>query len=207
VISNYNTISARTLVPCSIALMVVFNPMRKRHDMPRITASLLTGLLAAAAVAAQQIARLKPSAFPGLPAAVRDELERRGCLIPQTHSAKGPENVISGKFWDGSSGDWAVLCSREGSSSVLVFRNGSPQSVVELDPRDDAAMVQTIGSKRELGYSRRITTAAPDRIRRRKDNRKLGPFGHDGIEDAFIEKGSVIHYLRDGKWGELRGAD
>src|SRR4030095_5737982 len=48
--------------------------------------------------AAHQIVRLAPSAFPELPVAVREELERRGCRIPQLGSAfrTPPANVVSG---------------------------------------------------------------------------------------------------------------
>src|SRR5271170_2762466 len=98
----------------------------------RIIVATLTGLLAvagaqglrgqAAGPAApagrtqdDSVSRLEPSAFKDLPAEVREELERRKCLVPQTYEARQPENVISGKFRDGDDRDWAVLCSREGT--------------------------------------------------------------------------------------------
>ena len=33
------------------------------------------------------------------------------------------------------------------------------------------------------------------------------PLDHDGINDAFLEKASAIHYLHRGKWTLLRGMD
>jgi hypothetical protein len=30
---------------------------------------------------------------------------------------------------------------------------------------------------------------------------------HEGINDAFIERGSVIHYFYNGEWLSLTGAD
>jgi hypothetical protein len=153
------------------------------------------------------IVRLTPAAFPDLPGTVRDELVKRGCLIPQTSAAKQPENVTSGKFRDGSSGDWAVLCSREGVSSVLVFWNGSVESVQEIGKQQDSDYMQKQHSGEFFEYSRRISAASPERIRKPKQNRKLEPFGHDGIDDAFVENGSVIHYFRQGQWEELQGGE
>jgi len=153
------------------------------------------------------IVRLAPGAFAQAPGAVRDELVRRGCLIPQTFRAQQAENVISGKFRNGSNGDWAALCSKAGSSSVLVFWNGSAQGVQELSAQKDTDYVQALTSGVVYGYSRRITAASPERIRKAKQNRRLEPFDHDGIDDAFVEKGSVIHYFREGHWEELQGGE
>jgi hypothetical protein len=153
------------------------------------------------------VARLAPAAFPGLPGAVREELARRECLVPQTSAAKQPENVISGKYRDGSTTDWAVLCSREGYSSVLVFWSGAAQSVEEFARQKDTDSMQVSRSNDFYEYSRRITTAPPERVRKRKENRKLGPFEHDGIDDAFVGKGSTIYYFRQGRWQELQGGE
>lgn len=152
------------------------------------------------------VVRLAPAAFPELPGVVRDELTRRGCLVPQTFAAKQPENVISGKYRDGSSRDWAVLCSREGYSSVLLFWNGAAQSVEEFARQKDTDYMQPHAND-FYEYSRRITTAPPERVRKKKENRKLGPFEHDGIDDAFVGQGSLIYYFRQGQWTQLQGGE
>jgi hypothetical protein len=51
--------------------------------------------------------RLRPSAFPNLPSAVRDELEHRGCAIPQPFGENRPRNVVSGSFIAAGQTDWA----------------------------------------------------------------------------------------------------
>jgi hypothetical protein len=193
----------------------------------QIVAGVLVALVGAAAAIAQQnqqtengqftardklvhpfsVTRLAPGAFPGLPAAVRDELVRRGCVVPQPSGAASAENVISGTFRDGSKGDWAVLCSREGSSSVLVFWNGAAQGVDEISKQADTDYLQAPRSGPFYTYERRISTASPERIRKPKQNRKLAPFEHDGIDDAFVGNGSVIHYFRQGQWEELQGGE
>jgi hypothetical protein len=153
------------------------------------------------------VTRLAPAAFANLPGAVRDALVQKGCTVPQPSGATGAESVISGKFRDGSSGDWAVLCSKGGSSSVLVFWNGSAQAVDELASEKDTDYLQAPRSGVVYVYSRRISAASPERIRKPKQNRRLEPFEHDGIDDAFVGNGSVIHYYRQRQWEELQGGE
>ena len=154
--------------------------------------------------------RLAPSRFGSLPAAVRRELERRGCSIPQTYAAKAdlPDNVIRGRFTSSTTTDWAVLCSRQRRSTLLVFRGGGVTKIDELAPEQDEGRLQMIGEGR-IGYSRAILVAAPDDIG--EHNRNLDPplpvLDHDGIHDAFIEKGSMIWYWSGAKWLQLAGAD
>jgi len=64
--------------------------------------------------------RLKPAAFSALPVAIRQELERRGCEVPQTFSNKAAHNVIRGRFTSATQKDVAVLCSKQRVSTVLV---------------------------------------------------------------------------------------
>src|ERR1700761_7243206 len=60
------------------------------------------------------IRRLPVDSFPDLPDRIAQVLKQRGCLIPQTFQAHGPENVIRGSFERAGSADWAVLCSEHG---------------------------------------------------------------------------------------------
>ena len=72
------------------------------------------------------IRHLPVSSFPDLPASVADLLNQRGCLIPQTYEAHQPENVIHAGFERAESLDWAVLCSAQGTVSLLVFFSSAP---------------------------------------------------------------------------------
>ncbi len=67
------------------------------------------------------IRHLPVNSFPQLPPAVQDALTRRGCLIPQTYEAHQPENVVHASLERPGSSDWAVLCSANGTVSLLVF--------------------------------------------------------------------------------------
>ena len=71
------------------------------------------------------IRHLPVNSFPQLPPAIHDALTRRGCLIPQTYEAHGPENVVHASLERQGSSDWAVLCSANGTVSLLVFFAGN----------------------------------------------------------------------------------
>src|SRR5512132_4208747 len=73
---------------------------------------------------ADSIRRLAPSTFRQLPANVRRDLERRGCLVPQVWDRKRPHNVIHGAFTSAHASEWAVLCSVREISQILIYQMG-----------------------------------------------------------------------------------
>jgi hypothetical protein len=155
--------------------------------------------------------RLTPAAVPNMTAAVQRELGRRGCGIPQSFSTKTPHNVIRGRFTSSSRQDVAVLCSRDRISSILVFRGGSPRSVEELATGPDRNYLQVIGADGVVGYSRVLGVADAKYIREHHEQYG-GPkppprLDHDGINDIFVEKGSIVWYWFGGRWLKLTGAD
>jgi hypothetical protein len=161
------------------------------------------------AEAANAIVRLPPDAFPDLPASIRAELERRGCTVPQTYAISIPHNVIRGRFISAGRTDWAVLCSNRSESSVLVFESPDGRLVAELAKSSDAGYLQGVGA-REIGFSRSIGVASQREILDEYEHHG-GPhprsLTHDGIDDAFIEKASGVHYWDDGEWLTLVGSD
>ncbi len=162
------------------------------------------------AAAERAILRLSPSRFPQLPPAVREELERRRCTIPQTYFPGPPHNVIAGAFAQPGQRDWAVVCSVNGRSTILVFWAGWLKTPpAELAPIDDSHFLQTIGEDK-IGYSRAIDRVDPAWIRVYAKEYG-GPLpkrlDHDGINEAFLEKASHVHYHEDGEWQELAGYD
>src|SRR4051812_15288168 len=80
-----------------------------------------------------RVAMRSPSQFRELPPRVVKELERRHCTVPQPHPATGGTNVIRGAFARAGQADWAVMCSVNGASSILVFWAGG--GVAEIGPR------------------------------------------------------------------------
>jgi hypothetical protein len=158
---------------------------------------------------ADRIVRLSPAAFPELPQRVARELRRRGCSIPQTAYVKKRHNVIRGEFLKAGQTDWAVLCSAGGVSRILVFWNGSGRNPAAIAPLDDLAFLQEMRPGK-WGFSRMISAVGRAFIMRHYEaygGPKPPPIRHQGIDDAFVEKGSVTWYFYRGKWLQLSGAD
>lgn len=161
-------------------------------------------------IADEKTLRLKPSAFSNLPKNVVSYLEKRGCTVPQISGETKPHNVIRGEFAKSGQFDWAVLCSRSRVSAILIFWNGSTKSVAAIARADDRSFLQ-IGSENGMAvFSRLIEVVDKDYILehyRAYDGQKPPPIRHQGINDAFVEKASVVRYFYRGRWLELQGAD
>lgn len=113
--------------------------------------------------AERRIVRLSPASFPQLPANLVSDLQRRGCTIPQEAFTKHPHNVIKGQFARPGQTDWAVLCSRKGASSILVFWHGSEMNPAEIAQREDRIFLQEISAD-EIGFSRGISAVGKEFI-------------------------------------------
>jgi len=146
-----------------------------------------------------QIARLSPAAFPELPTNLVQELQRRGCTIPQETWSGKRNNVVNGQFAKPGQTDWAVLCSLKGVSTILVFWNASEKNPDAIAPADDGDNAQPRG----------IRAVGRDFIMRHYrayGGPKPPPIDHQGIDDAS-EKASIVWYLYKGQWLQLTGAD
>jgi len=156
--------------------------------------------------------RLAPADMPALPAVIRTELQRRKCTIPQVYQEfreARPGNAITGRFLSATSRDWAVLCSRNKSSSILVFRGASAVVAAELATDEDKGFLQTLAGG-AIGFSRSLTVADPEVIRRHHNPAiqvSLPVLDHDGIDNAFVGKASRVFYWDARRWLELPGSD
>ena len=144
--------------------------------------------------------RLMPvSSFPQLPAVVAQQLDAKGCMIPQTFEARAPENVISGSFEKKGSSDWAALCSVHGTSTLYVFFASDLAHPIALRSQPDALW---LGKEWGADYGSAWGIAThPARLMWPHDQ-----YDHDGIEDAFVEQSHVVHYFRDGHWTKMEGS-
>ncbi len=153
--------------------------------------------------------RLDPETFTELPRPLQIELRRRGCSIPQPFTKGRRQNVIRGSFTRVGQVDWAALCSRDLTSAILVFRNGNPGAVEQLARRPDADFLQGIGEN-QIGFSRSIGVASAGFIRQHHEwyGGPVPPsLTHAGIDDAFVEKASVVWYWHRGRWLKLTGSN
>lgn len=159
--------------------------------------------------AENRIVRLQPAAFPELPGNVARDLQRRGCTIPQEVFTKIRNNVIRGEFVKPGQTDWAVLCSVKGVSTILVFWNGSERNPAQIAAMPDRNFLQGVTAD-EIGYSRGIGAVGESYIVEHYQaygGPKPPPINHQGVNDAFLGKGSEVQYFYDGKWVTLTGAD
>jgi hypothetical protein len=162
--------------------------------------------------------RLEPSRFPALPATVRQDLERRGCRIPQGSSmfvtSPQPHNVVQGAFTGVGWREWAALCSVRDTSIILVYRDGAATASDSLGRLPDIGFQQGTGDG-NAAFSRVISAISAVQIRQlharleKVPNFVALPAGaeHDGISDAFAGKGSSILFFHQGRWLILAGAD
>lgn len=144
--------------------------------------------------------RLLPvSSFPQLPKPVAQELTDRGCMIPQTYEAREPENVIRGSFEKEGSDDWAALCSIHGVTTLYAFFQSNLTNPIPLRHQPDN---QWLGVEWSLDYGSAWGIATrPARFMPSNANAD-----HAGIEDAFLEKSSTLHYFQNGRWTTLDGS-
>jgi hypothetical protein len=145
-------------------------------------------------VSAEPIVRLAPAVFSKLPSHVRSGLVRNGCSVPQSFLAKEPENAIAGSFTRKGSREWAVLCSANGVSSILIFGPRSQEPLSRMAESPDDTYIQVIGEGR-TGFSRRISAVSSSTP------------GLTAINDAFLEKASTLWLHTGRRWLETAGAD
>ena len=147
------------------------------------------------------IRHLPVNAFPQLPPAVQDALTRRGCLIPQTYEAHGPENVVHASLESRGSSDWAVLCSANGAVSLLVFFAGSGEPTV-LATAPETERLQSHGSSDVLGFNWAIDPASPEDVHEAQLGMRHPPprLDHDAIADSVIDGRTIYHFYSMSAW-------
>ncbi len=148
------------------------------------------------------IRHLPPSSFPELPPTIVQQLMQRGCLIPQTYEARRPENVVRASLERAGSSDWAVLCSAEGTVSLLVFFESAPESPQVLATAQETDRVQARMVRGAWGFNWGIDPASPRRIREAQAglSRKPPPPDHDALADSVIGRRTVYRFYTRAKW-------
>jgi hypothetical protein len=154
------------------------------------------------------IRHLPPSSFPQLPAAVQDELNRRGCTIPQTYEAHGPENVVQASLQRKGSADVAVLCSEHGTVSLLVFFSDAAEPVV-LSSAPETERLQANAASGTLGFDWAIDVATPEKVHQAQTGMRHRPalLDHDALADSLVEQKTVYHYYTGKAWIMVETSD
>lgn len=157
--------------------------------------------------AEQNIRRLPPDSFPGLPEPVSREMNRLGCVVPQSGEMDRPHNVITGRFASPTQVDWAFLCSTEGASSIEVVWGGDRRCNPSVSPIADRNFLQALGGG-VIAFSRRLIPVERNRLdsyATELEKSSLADVQHQGIADYFEGKGSTVLLCVDGSWITLSG--
>jgi hypothetical protein len=160
-------------------------------------------------VAEKNIKRLLPESFPQLPQNIKSYLNKNDFTIPQSYLSEKPHNVIHGEFKMKGIKDWAVLASKNGISTIIVFWGGSDTNFTEIAKESDTNNLQGIGENK-IAFSRYIGIVEKQEIwKYYKEFGGVRPpkIKHQGIADCIDEKASVILYFYKEKFIELQGAD
>lgn len=151
--------------------------------------------------------RLLPvAAFPQTPSGVAAELVRRGCLIPQSFEAQGPENLIHGAFREAGSDDWAALCSQGGWTTLYVFFAGAYNAPVALRRQADTVWLGAEPGSAVCGSAWGIATRRLADLRASRSIERPAALDHDAIDDARLEQSVTVRYYTAGRWLVLSGA-
>jgi hypothetical protein len=148
------------------------------------------------------IRRLPVSSFPELPAGVVNLLDRRGCLIPQTYAAHHPENVVHASLEGAGSSDWAVLCSAQGTVSLLVLFSSDPTELMVLASASETERLQAHDPSGVLGFNWGIDPASPAQVREAQTGMDPRPLrlDHDALADSVVEHKTVYHFYARKVW-------
>jgi len=148
------------------------------------------------------IRHLPVDSFPQLPFAVQDALTRRGCLIPQTYEAHGPENVVHASLERNGSSDWAILCSANGTVSLLVFFSSNSADPTVLASAPETERLQSHGSSNVLGFNWAIDPASPEKVHQAQLGMRYPPprLAHDAIADSVIDQRTIYHFYSSNAW-------
>src|ERR1700730_15715329 len=152
------------------------------------------------------IRKLQPADVAELPPAFVEKLNARGCAIPQFgevgragESAGEPTNIIHGEFARHGQEDWAVLCSKGGSSTIVIFWGKTTACPASLARLEDAHYLKR-GKDKKVRYSRSIRALGESDLGDRAGIAGLKSFSHQGIDDRFVGKSSAFFYCSEGKW-------
>ena len=205
VLSGINRVSwlpAMLLCTCSLLLAQKPAPAPVQLDV--------SGQIAVAGQSIPYLIRHLPvSSFPEIPDELAVLLNRRSCLIPQTYEAHHPENVIHASLERPGSPDWAVLCSAEGTVSLLVYFSSAPTKLHMLSAAPETERLQAHDPSGVLGFNWGIDPASPEQIRTAQIGllHRPAPVDHDALADSLIDHRTVYHFYLKNLWTVLEMPD
>jgi hypothetical protein len=155
------------------------------------------------------IRHLPISSFPDLPPAIQQQLDRRDCLIPQTYEAHGPENVVHASLERPGSSDWAILCSAQGTVSLLVFFGDGSSQPFTLASAPETERLQAHDPSGVLEFNWGIDPASPEQVHDAQLPMRHPPprIDHDALADTLVDRHTVYHFYLKSAWIVLEMQD
>ena len=150
------------------------------------------------------IVRLKPSEFksleylPKMPKHIASYLEQQNCTIPQSYSIKNHHNAFQGEFVKKGQSDWAVLCSRNNTSSILLFWKGSIKNVSQFASYPDESFMKAVDPFGKVGFFRVIGKDTKKKLSKTDEilfGDILPKFDNWGIDEQLPDGKYVIYYI------------
>lgn len=155
-----------------------------------------------------RIRRLPVSSFPDLPSPIADLLTQRECLVPQTYAAHHPENVIHASLERSGSSDWAVLCSAQGTVSLLVFFGSASGRPMVLSSTLETKRLQRHDSTGVLGFNWAIDQASPEMVHQAERGLpRKSLLDHDAVADSVVERSTVYRVYSQHAWTVVEAHD
>jgi hypothetical protein len=152
------------------------------------------------------VVRLRPDAFPALPAPIRSALTKRGCRIPQSYGERQPHNVIAGAFTGPKRREWAAVCSVRDTSTVLIF-SVAGDLVDAIERRDDEFWIARMPEGRV--YTQRLRRVSAADLRKLRPDPEMPDLkvprsaDHDAIMQVIDGTGSSTLYKSAGRWRQV----
>lgn len=194
----------RLIIAIATSLLAAGSVAAQNATAPKDSTPALTvsgQIVIAGHATAYLIHQLPPSSFPALPRIVQDELNKRGCMIPQTYEAHRPENVIHANLEGHGDNDWAVLCAARGTVSLLVFFDGDPRPTV-LSQAPSTERLQAHDATGVLGFNWAIDPATPNHVAEAQHGMYPRPaaLDHDALADTIVEHKTIYHFYAKSAW-------
>jgi hypothetical protein len=194
----------------AVGVSLIALPVFGQQENPAPSRLIESGQIVVAGHSTPYIIRHLPvSSFPQLPQPVAKALAERGCLIPQTYQAHRPENVVEASLERPGSKDWAVLCSANGTVSLLVFfgsgvggEDGAAQLQVLASAVETERLQEHGGAGGMLGFNWGIDPATPDQVHDAQAGMDKRParVDHDALADTLVDQHTVYHFYAKGAW-------
>jgi hypothetical protein len=169
---------------------------------------IVSSLLASPAVLSAQggtdtlpilIRRIDASTAAHLPLWLRAALGARKCLIPQMHSDERLNNIHRGHFVDSVTESYALLCSRNGESSVVILTKDSSLTPPPILVRADTSFLVLMeggGRGRRWEFARFLSALSPREV---KSWCSLSPIErdrpHEGVITFYQDRDATAYYF------------